>query len=212
MPSPRPGEGPLPSVAVLLLNWNGYRDTIECLESLFRLDYPKDRLTVVLCDNASTDGSPDKVRRWAAGDRPPITDIPEALRPLYASPLTEPIEVAEYSREDAESGGSERDRKTRLVIVHTGANLGFAGGNNVGLRYLHARRDHDLVWVLNNDIDVAPDSLRRLVDGLRADPSLGAVAATLYDYREPDKIQIAGEGSSTSGAAVHGPSVSRRAG
>lgn len=40
-----------PHVAIIILNWNGLKDTIECLESLGRIDYPNYKLVVV--DNGS---------------------------------------------------------------------------------------------------------------------------------------------------------------
>ena len=52
-----------PRVYILILNWNNWPDTMECLESLFRLNYPDYR--VVLIDNASTDGSEDNAKVWA---------------------------------------------------------------------------------------------------------------------------------------------------
>ena len=42
-------------VSIIILNWNGKEDTIECLESLRKLDYPNYEIIVV--DNGSTDGS-----------------------------------------------------------------------------------------------------------------------------------------------------------
>jgi hypothetical protein len=44
-----------PKVSIIVLNWNGKEDTIECLESLKYIDYPNYEIIVV--DNASTDGS-----------------------------------------------------------------------------------------------------------------------------------------------------------
>ncbi|MBI3243382.1 MAG: glycosyltransferase family 2 protein [Chloroflexi bacterium] len=44
-----------PRVAIIILNWNGLKDTLACLESLTRLDYPSFELAVV--DNGSTDDS-----------------------------------------------------------------------------------------------------------------------------------------------------------
>jgi GT2 family glycosyltransferase len=49
-----------PDVFVLLLNWNGWRDTIKCLNSLKGLDYPCFRVVVV--DNGSTDNSLTQIR------------------------------------------------------------------------------------------------------------------------------------------------------
>lgn len=50
-----------PSVVVVVLNWNGKEDSIACLSSLSRVDYP--RFTVVVVDNGSQDGSEDAIRK-----------------------------------------------------------------------------------------------------------------------------------------------------
>ena len=55
----------VPSVCVILLNHNGWADTIECLESLFRCDYPN--FKVIVCDNGSTDESFALLTAWAEG-------------------------------------------------------------------------------------------------------------------------------------------------
>jgi len=62
---PEPGTGPATGrVAVVVLNWNGWRDTIACLESLRHMDVvPR----VVVVDNGSTDGSQDRIRAEAPG-------------------------------------------------------------------------------------------------------------------------------------------------
>ena len=56
----RMGNGEGPAVAIVIPNWNGEADTIECLESLRQLDYPNYKVIVV--DNASTDGSPQRIK------------------------------------------------------------------------------------------------------------------------------------------------------
>lgn len=48
-------------VAIIILNWNAYDDTFECLKSLEHLTYPY--LHVFLVDNASQDNSFDKLRQ-----------------------------------------------------------------------------------------------------------------------------------------------------
>ena len=50
-----------PSVFIIVLNWNNYEDTAECLTSLSNLSYL--RYQVILVDNASTDGSAQRLRR-----------------------------------------------------------------------------------------------------------------------------------------------------
>jgi GT2 family glycosyltransferase len=49
-----------PLVYIIVLNYNGREDTLECISSLFRLDYPK--FKVLMVDNASSDGTADAVR------------------------------------------------------------------------------------------------------------------------------------------------------
>ena len=50
----------MPRVAIIILNWNKWQVTLECLESLKSLRYPNVRVLVV--DNGSTDGSPEHLR------------------------------------------------------------------------------------------------------------------------------------------------------
>ena len=52
-------------VFVIVLNWNGYRDTIECVESLKGVDYPG--LETVIIENGSTDGSEEILRKRFPG-------------------------------------------------------------------------------------------------------------------------------------------------
>jgi GT2 family glycosyltransferase len=52
----------LPRAAIVILNLNGRHHLQGCFESLAALDYPKDRLEVLLVDNASTDGSVEEMQ------------------------------------------------------------------------------------------------------------------------------------------------------
>jgi GT2 family glycosyltransferase len=47
----------LPHAAVVVLNYNGQHHLAGCFESLRALDYPADKLSAILVDNGSTDGS-----------------------------------------------------------------------------------------------------------------------------------------------------------
>jgi hypothetical protein len=175
---------------VILLNWNGWRHTVECLESVLRLRYPC--FQVVVCDNASTDGSVEQIAAWAAGSVP-------ALAPGHpfwagASAVPKPVPCVVHAREAAEAGGEAGD-DAGVVVVRNGANDGFAAGNNVGLRYALARGDADYVWLLNNDTVAHADSLAVLVAHAEAEPSLGMVGAKLLFYDEPQRVQAAGGGT-----------------
>ena len=115
-----------PRVYIVLLNWNGWKDTIACLESLSRLDYANARW--VVCDNASTDESMAQLRGWgmAAADRGALS-------------------MVEMSHDAALNGG-DPNRDPMLALIQTGANLGFAGGCNVGAARSLRRRRHS-AWL-----------------------------------------------------------------
>src|ERR1043166_715922 len=101
MPSPSAGPAAIPRVAILVLNWNGWRDTVECLESLFRLDYPS--FTVIVCDNWVTERCIDRSKTWGEGAPKEIGGVPPDPRALSYPPVTKPLAFAEYSRSSAES-------------------------------------------------------------------------------------------------------------
>src|ERR1051325_7482193 len=92
-----------PRVAILLVNWNGWSDTLECLESLLRLDYRN--YVVVLCDNASTDGSVERIREWLAG-KSSFVRASDHRRGQTAGKIDRPIACVELARTDAETAGT----------------------------------------------------------------------------------------------------------
>lgn len=179
-----------PRVAIVILNWNGWKDTIECLESVFRNNHPN--YQVILCDNNSQDDSLIQIKAWAGG-RMELT-VPEdnPLRNLSFPPVSKPLTYKEYNRSQSETGGSNEDNNVRLILVQTGANLGFAGGNNVGLRYVMARDDFDYVWLLNNDTVIKSDALTQMIRCIKERPDVGMCGSTIPFYHEPDKLWALG--------------------
>ncbi|MXZ74619.1 MAG: glycosyltransferase family 2 protein [Gemmatimonadetes bacterium] len=57
-----------PHVTIVILNWNREADTLECLDSLARMNYPS--FSIVVVDNGSTDGSPEAIERWGCEHLP----------------------------------------------------------------------------------------------------------------------------------------------
>ena len=84
-----------------------------------------------------------------------------------------------------------RERFPAVTLIENERNLGFAGGNNVGLRHA-LERDADYVLLLNNDTEVAPDFLRRMVAAAEADASVGVIGPTIYYFERPNLIWSAG--------------------
>ena len=132
-----------PKVAIIILNWNGKDDTLECLASVYQLDYPN--FEVIVVDNGSTDGSP------------------EAIRGLFPG----------------------------VTLIENGTNLGYAGGNNVGMRYA-LEKEADYIWLLNNDTTVEPDSLSKLVAHAEDHLEVGMLSPVIYYYDAPEEVWFAG--------------------
>lgn len=173
-------------VYIILVNWNGWKDTIECLESVLRLNYSSFR--VIVCDNASTDGSLERIADWASGKLEAGCSNPELLH-LSFPPMPKPIPHLQVaSGEQVDLGRSHE----RIILVDTGANLGFAGGNNVGLRLALAAGDLEYAWLLNNDTVVDPDALAALLERMEQRPDAGICGSTLLYYNQPKLVQAMG--------------------
>jgi hypothetical protein len=176
-------------VCIIIVNWNRWGDTIECLESVFRLDYGD--FQVVLCDNGSTDRSLEAIKAWADGKRP-SAQADHALRDFTFPPVPKPIRYSEYGYDDIERLADATNEGAPLVLIRTGANRGFAGGNNAGLRFAMKRRDMEFVWLLNNDTVVHRDALTSMVVEMRRNPSAGICGSKILSYFEPDMVQSLG--------------------
>lgn len=181
-----------PKVAIVVLNWNGWRDTVECLESLQKLSYPNYR--VILVDNGSIDDSVNQILGWCAGK------VVVRSKFFEYDPANKPVNWIEYDRLIAEMGGvpEEEEKVFRdlppgrcLILIRNEDNLGFAEGNNVGIRYALAN-GYDYICLVNNDTVVSPDFLRFLVERADGDSSLGILGGKIYRYDEPSVLWYAG--------------------
>ena len=136
-----PNSSPL--VAIVILNWNGWRDTFECISACRKLEWPN--FCILPVDNHSSDGSVEMLR----------SACPD------------------------------------LEIIETAANLGFAGGNNIGIQQA-LNLGADYIWLLNNDAIPAPDAIAPLVDSLQKQPSAACAASKIYYHDDPQRIWFAG--------------------
>ncbi len=71
-------------------------------------------------------------------------------------------------------------RSVGATVVESGGNLGYAGGNNVGIR-LALEGGAEALWLVNPDAYVYPSSLRRLVRALRRRPEVGIVGPRILE-------------------------------
>jgi GT2 family glycosyltransferase len=133
----------LPKIFIVILNWNGKNDTLECLASVAKINYPN-FITLVI-DNGSTDDSVEAFQK----------EFPQ------------------------------------IKILKTEKNLGFAEGNNVGIRYALGE-GADGILLLNNDTIVDPNLLRGFVKGMEEHPKAGILGAKIYLYKDREHLDHLG--------------------
>jgi GT2 family glycosyltransferase len=75
-----------------------------------------------------------------------------------------------------------------VIFIQSKENLGFAGGNNLGIRQAKG----EYIMLLNNDTEVAPGFIEPLLGKLKSDPRIGAVSPKIRFFHTPDTIQYAG--------------------
>ncbi|MDM8536490.1 glycosyltransferase family 2 protein [Desulfobacterales bacterium HSG17] len=177
-----------PKIYILILNWNGWKDTLECLESVFRLKY--DSFQVIVCDNASQDNSLERICAWAAGDETAKTEEHSPLAHMTRPPVNKPISFEFYNRHQAETLTETTDAP--LILIQTGDNLGFAGGNNVGMRYILQMGDAEYVWLLNNDTVIDPMCLDHMLESVSIHEKPAICGSRVLFYYEPEIIQALG--------------------
>ena len=132
-----------PKVTVIILNWNGKEDTLECLASVKKIDYSN--FEILLVDNGSVD------------------DSVEAVSEHYPD----------------------------VTLLQTGDNLGYAGGNNVGIRYALDNKA-EYVLLLNNDTVVDVQLINALIVASKAIVNRAIMGGKIYYYAQPDTLWYAG--------------------
>jgi GT2 family glycosyltransferase len=142
---------PLPTISVILVNYNGLVWLPTCLGSLSEQTYRD--FEVIVVDNNSSD----------------------------------------------ESVGFIRANYPNVCIIENETNVGFAGGNNIGVE--HARGAY--IVLLNTDTRSTPTFLADLLQAFADIPKLGCVQPKLLFMHEPEKIDSCGSYFSMTGFLKH---------
>lgn len=132
-------------LAVIILNYNGWKDTIDCLLSLNKSLYKS--FSVILIDNRSQNDSVPNIKDF-----------------LSKTSLEYPCRFIENSE-----------------------NLGFAAGNNVGIK-LADEANAEYVMLLNNDTVVEADALGMLVESMDSHPDIWAITPQIRYYDDKNLI------------------------
>ncbi|HUH34182.1 MAG TPA: glycosyltransferase family 2 protein [Daejeonella sp.] len=116
---------------VILVNWNSFEYTHQCLISLEKCNSAN--FDIIVVDNGSIDSSAADLKREHPG----------------------------------------------IILIQSDTNLGFAGGNNLGIQYA-LKRSYTYLMLLNNDTFVEPDFIDVLVSYMDDHPETGVIQPKIY--------------------------------
>lgn len=155
-------------VYIVLLNYNGSLDSIECIESLLKLDYLNYQIIIV--DNSETVRPLQTLIDWAS-----FQDF------SFIQCLEDTIDLTTHL--------------TKVVFVKAFQNNGFAAGNNIALKAILKRNEsNSFVWLLNNDTIVDSKSLKTQVRFMHhnSENKIGILGSKLIYYFKPSILQAVG--------------------
>lgn len=171
-------------VYVIVVNYRGTEDTIECLESLLKSDYPY--FQIIAVDNSEKNEFVAQLEGWVKGNHISIqTKFPNLIFPLEEKPLS-----AVFIEENDLVANVAYDQK--LIIVRSTLNRGFAAANNLALQYMLGQNDFSFAWLLNNDTVVEKGTLSSMIECAQADMTTGILGSKLLLYHQPDYLQAVG--------------------
>lgn len=87
---------PLPTVLIVIINWNGKDDLLECLASIKKLNYPKAGYKVLVVDNGSNDGSLEAISE----NHPDVCSLQNKRNIGYVKAVNQGIEYGLVQRVD----------------------------------------------------------------------------------------------------------------
>jgi len=173
--------GATPGVAVVIVTWNRHDAAVAAIRSvLAQRGVDLGSLHLLVVDNASTDGTCDRLARWLDAERVVENPAARAEGPDFT--------VRPGARRNAVGLGS-------ATLVRNGANLGGTGGFNTGLMAVErvlapalpgpagaaGGGAVEFLWLLDDDAEAHPDALARLLAAAGQEPDLGLVGSRAVD-------------------------------
>ncbi|MFD2826874.1 glycosyltransferase family 2 protein [Leeuwenhoekiella polynyae] len=167
-------------VYIIILNHKGWKDTVECLESVLKSTYKNFQLLLV--DNSPNNEDVEKMIEWCNGG---ITQIQTLCNSIVYPLEIKPIAYRYLTEEELLNGKF----KEQLLIIKAENNCGYAAGNNIGLQYALKSDDFKYCWLLNNDTVIEPTALENAICFMDGNPKVGLGGSRLMYYDRPDVVQ-----------------------
>lgn len=139
-------------VAAVILNYN---DADETIEAVRRIAGFASLSTIIVVDNASTDGSAERLKGWLREENHRF--------------------LAEEEQED-DDDDDEAEQLHRYMLVKAEKNGGYGSGNNLGVQYAYEIAGADLVLIANPDAVFTEDCLRKVITCFEDEPNAAIVS------------------------------------
>lgn len=170
-------------VKIIIINYKGWKDTIECLESVLKSDYKEINIFVV--DNSPDDVSIKKLEDWAIGNiYVENTNFEDYIIPYVSKPIKYNITTEKKLDEDF--------IKNQQILFIKSDNNGFAAANNIVLRKLYHNHEDCYIFLLNNDTVIRKDSIANFVSAYEKESNIGIAGGILLEYHNRGKVQTLG--------------------
>lgn len=167
------------TTAIVVLNWKNSLDTIGCIKSI--ADSARNEMCyLVICDNNSCDGSDDEI--YSA-----LIRVCASTRDFNYQSNIDSL-FLNNTIDNLDSGADN----IIGVVIRCDKNLGFAGGNNIGLKWAVENTEADCFLVLNNDTVIEPNAMQNGVFFLRRNPNYGIAGCVVRYFHNPSHVQAYG--------------------
>lgn len=155
-------------VNIILINFNGSTDTIECLNSIMISDYESIEITIV--DNNSSFCDYNKLSQFIHNNY--INYYEYEFSDLNFNLISQIV----FSK-----------LQPRINLIRLNQNLGFANANNLGIDFGN-KRFFNFFFILNNDTIILNDTISGLMSFITENPSYGALIPQIRFYHKRNVI------------------------
>jgi GT2 family glycosyltransferase len=172
------------TACVVLVNFNGGKDTIECIGSLMEVS---DALfSLVIVDNGSTDNSFDMISQYLSRNGRILRDTVTAADNGQGNGISFPasrdnVHITEYRVE-------YDNQSSKVTLVKSDKNLGFAGGCNLGINCAFSDEELDYFLLLNNDTIVDSNFLTEMMKVCLDNDNSCLVGASIFSYWNRNEV------------------------
>lgn len=154
-----------------VVNWNGWRDTVVCLRSLFDIHRPS--FHVVVCDNGSDNDSFERLAQWLRS---------QGAHQVECLGLDAGASMTRFD-------GTFGPAVDSVHLLRVPTNLGYAGALNRCMAWGKQAVGARHYWLLNNDVRCDPHALWELAAAADSNPDIGLVGSVLMDWDRPRSVQ-----------------------